>query len=104
MATLTVACNSNQGITLPTLLVASYAKLVDPNASINIKFEDVETLHASDGAVIELVLEKDPPVYGADKIIGKLLETHSSLQLKHENLVGRERLVLMKSIMTGFSR
>ena len=91
MATLTVACNANQATTLPTLLVASYAKLSDPNASINITFEDVETLHAGDGAVIELALTKNSPVYGTDKIIGKFLEIHSSLQVKHGNLVGYER-------------
>lgn len=90
MATLTVACNANQATTLPTLLVASYAKLLDPNASINITFEDVETLHASDG-VIELTLTNNHPIYGTDKIIGKFLEIHSSLQVKHQNLVGYER-------------
>lgn len=90
MATLTVACNANQATTLPTLLVASYAKFLDPNASINITFEDVETLHAGDG-VIELTLTKNPPIYGTDKIVGKFFEIHSSLQVKHQNLVGYER-------------
>lgn len=104
MTTLTVACNANQATTLPTLLVASYAKFSVPNTSINITFEDVENLHTIDGAATELVLMKDPPVYGTDKIIEKLLEIHFSLQVKHENLVGYERIVLMKSIMTGFSR
>lgn len=91
MTTLTVACNANQATTLPPLLVASYAKLLDPNTSINITFEDVETLHASDGPVIELVLTKDSPVYGADEIIGKFLDIHLSLQVNHENLVGYKR-------------
>lgn len=91
MATLTVACNANQATTLPAVLVASYAKLSDPNASINITFEDVETLHAGDGAALELIFTKDPPAYATDKIIGKLLEIHFSQRVKYEDLVGYER-------------
>lgn len=91
MATLTVACNANQATTLPAVLVASYAKCSDPNASINITFQDVETLHAGDGVALELVSTKESPVYGTDQIIGKLLEIHCSLHVKHENLVGYER-------------
>lgn len=104
MATLTVACNANQAATLPAVLVASYAKLSDPNASINITFEDIETLHAGDGATLELVFTEDPPVYGTDKIIGKLLEIHFSLSVKDENPVGYERGSFDKIIITGFSR
>lgn len=91
MATLTVACNANQATTLPAVLVASYAKFSDPDASINITFQDVETLHAGDGVALELVFTKESPVYGTDQIIGKLLEIHFSTHVKHENLVGYER-------------
>lgn len=91
MATLTVACNANQATTLPAVLVASYAKFSDPNASINITFQDVETLHAGDGVALELVSTKESPVYGTDQIIGKLFEINFSLHVKHENLVGYER-------------
>lgn len=91
MATLTVACNANQATTLPAVLVASYAKFSDPNASINITFQDVETLQAGDGVALELVFTKESPVYGTDQIIEKLLEIHFSLHVKHENLVGYER-------------
>lgn len=91
MATLTVASNANQATTLPAVLVASYAKFLDPNASINITFQDVETLHAGDGVALELVLTKESPIYSTDQIIEKLLEIYTSLHVKHENLVRYER-------------
>lgn len=91
MARLTVASNANQATTLPAVLVASYAKFSDPNASINITFQDIETLHARDRVALELVFTKESPIYGTDQIIGKLLEIYSSLHVKHENLVGYER-------------
>lgn len=91
MAKLTVACSANQATTLPAVLVASYAKFSDPNASINITFQDVESLHAGDEVALELVFTKESPIYGTDQIIEKLLETYSSLNVKHENLVGYER-------------
>lgn len=91
MATLTVACNANQATTLPAVLAASYAKLSDPSASINITFEDVETLHPGYGVALELAFKKDSPAYDTDKIIGKLLEIYFSLHVEHDNLVGYKR-------------
>ncbi len=88
MATLAIASKANQATILPALLVASYVNESDPNASITIKFEDVETLQSGNGAAVELVLEKDSSTYGSDQVIGKLLEIYSFLQTKYENLVG----------------
>ena len=88
MATLTVASKANQATTLPAVLVASYANELDPNASVTIKFEEVDGVKCGDGASVQLVFENSPPVYGSEKAIEQLFETYLVLQGKHQNSVG----------------
>ena len=87
MATLSIASKANQATFLPALLVAALANESDPNASITLKFEEVDTLKSSDGAVVEFILGSDSPVYGSEKVIAKLIEAYPFLQGKHESLV-----------------
>lgn len=89
MTTLNIASKANQATTLPVLLVASYAVESDPNASITVKFNEVDTLKSGDGASVELILGNDSPIYGSEKVIENILAAYPFLQGKHENLVGR---------------
>lgn len=52
MASLTVASKANQATTLPALLIAQYSNESDPNAKINISFNDVEKLLPEDQAYV----------------------------------------------------
>lgn len=88
MPTLCIASKANQATTVPVLLVASYVNGSDPNASIDIKFEEAENLKSKDGASVELLFEHDTPLYGFDNAIKKLTAAYPSLQGKHEALVG----------------
>lgn len=89
MTTLNIASKASQATTLPVLLVASYANESDPNASITVKFNEVDTLKSGDGASVELILGNDSPTYGSEKVIEDILVAYPFLQGKHENLVGQ---------------
>lgn len=88
MATLKVASKANQATTFPALLVAHYAKEADPNTSININFEEVDTLKARDNATVEIVVGSGTSAYGSEKVIDVLIETYPFLQGKNEASVG----------------
>lgn len=88
MSALCIASKANQATTVPVLLVASYVNESDPNASIDIKFQEAETLKSKDGASVELLVKDDTPLYGFDKAISGLTAAYPSLQGKHEALVG----------------
>ncbi|KAK4691587.1 hypothetical protein P7C71_g5437, partial [Lecanoromycetidae sp. Uapishka_2] len=87
MAALTLASRANQATTFPALLIAHYAKESDPNASINVTFEEVESLKSGDKATVELVLGSGVPSYGSESTINVLVEKYSFLQSKHEKPV-----------------
>lgn len=87
MATLSIASKANQAETFPAVLVASYVKESDPSASININFEEVETLEFSDMASVELVLGAETSKYGSMEAIASLVEAYSFLQGKNEKQV-----------------
>lgn len=87
MANLNIASKANQAITLPALLVASYAKELDSKTEITIKFEEVDTLDSGDKAHIELIVGKDAPTYGFEQVISKLLVAYPFLQEKNQSLV-----------------
>lgn len=87
MANLNIASKSNQAITLPVLLIASYAKELNSNTKITIKFEEVDTLDSGDDAQIELILGNDAPIYGVEQVINKLLVAYPFLQEKNQSLV-----------------
>ena len=87
MANLNIASRANQAVTFPALLLAARANDADPNAIINIKFEDVDKLKGGDGAVAELILGTSSPVFGTEKIIASLITSYASLQEKQEENV-----------------
>lgn len=88
MATLNIASKANQAATLPALLVASYANESDSNASITVKYDEVDTLKSGQGASVELILGNDSPTYDSKKVIEDILVAYPFIQGKHENLVG----------------
>ena len=87
MATLNIASKANQAKFLPALLIAAYATESEPNASIRIKFQEIDTLKSGDETAAELILGSDSPIYDSEKIITKLVETYPFLQGKNESLV-----------------
>ncbi|MCJ1482755.1 hypothetical protein MMC06_002921 [Schaereria dolodes] len=87
MATLNIASKANQAKFLPALLIAAYATESDPNASIRIKFQEIDTLKSGDETAAELILGSDSPIYDSEKIITKLVETYPFLQGKNESLI-----------------
>ena len=87
MATLNIASKANQATTIPALLVAEYAKESDPNASININFEEVEALKSGDRTAVELVLGSGTLHHGSEHAIGGILEAYPILQSKQEKQV-----------------
>lgn len=89
MATLNVASKANQATTFPALLVAHYAKEADPNSSINVNFEEVDTLKSGDSATVEIVVGSGTSTYGSEEVIDVLIQTYPFLQGRNETLVGR---------------
>ena len=87
MASLTIASKANQAITVPVLLVAHYAKESEPSVSLNTSFEDVDILTSNDGAVLELTLQNNAPVYAADSAIKSLVAAYPFMQDRHKDLV-----------------
>lgn len=88
MSVLCVASKANQATTVPALLVVSYLNKSDPSASIDIKFEEAETLKSKNGVSIELVVANGTPIHGFEKAISGLTAAYPSLQGTHEALVG----------------
>ena len=87
MATLNVASKANQATTFPALLVASYAKEADPNSSINVNFEEVESLRTGENATVEIAVGSGTSTYGSEKVVDVLIETFPFLQGRHDTLV-----------------
>jgi glutamyl-tRNA synthetase len=96
MATLNIASKANQATTFPALLVAHYAKESDPNASINVHFEEVEALKSGEKAAVELVVRSGTSKVGTENVTSGLIEAYPFLQSKHENLVGSKQALPYK--------
>ena len=88
MAALIIASKANQATTLPTLLIAARANESDPNAKINIKFQEVDNLQDEGGATLKLVTGTSAPILGAEEIIARLVSNYASLHEEQEDLVG----------------
>ena len=90
MATLSIASKANQATSVPALLVASYANQSNPNALVDIKFEEADTLKSKKGTSVEFVVVNDAPVYGSENAVSRLIEAHPFLQVhgKHKAPVG----------------
>ena len=93
MAILNIASKANQAALLPALLVASYANESNTNASIDIKFQEVELLDPNKETTLELILGSENPTYGSvhggDEIISSLWKAYPFGGEKHQGLVCR---------------
>ena len=89
MATLSIASKANQATTFPALLVAHYAKEADPSSSINVNFQEVNTLKAGDNATVEIAVGSGTSTYSSEKVINVLVEAFPFLQAKNDTLVGQ---------------
>lgn len=87
MAALTIASKANQATTLPALVLAQYVNESDPNAKIDIGFEDVEHLLSADQSDLELRLTGKPPIYTSKNVLPELLQSFTFWQGKNEKLV-----------------
>ncbi len=102
MATLKAASKANQATTFPALLVASYVKETGKDESINITFDEVETLKNGDHDSVELSQGNSAPTYGSENVVSKLIEGFSILKSQHESLVCAPRVDNV-SLLKSFS-
>ena len=100
MTTLNIASKANQATTIPALLVAQYAKEADPNASININFDEVEALKTGDKATVELAIGNGTSSYGPEHAISELMSAYPFLQGKHVDSVRLKCSELVQSKLT----
>lgn len=82
-----IASKANQATTFPALLVASYAQETSKNGTVNIKFDEVESLKTGEQISVKTVAGTDAPVHGPESAISKLIATFDTLKSKHESLV-----------------
>ena len=87
MAALIIASKANQATTLPTLLIAARLNETDPNAKINIKFEEADSLQNEGGATLKLITGTSAPILGAEGINARLVSNYGSLHEEPEDLV-----------------
>ena len=88
MATLNIASKANQATTFPALLVAHYANEADPNSSVKVDFEEVDSLKTEGSSTVEIVVGSGISTYGSEKVIDSLVETYPFLRGKHDASVG----------------
>ena len=100
MTTLNIASKANQATTIPALLVAQYAKEADPNASININFDEVEALKTGDKATVELAIGNSTSSYGSEHVISELMSAYPFLQGQHVDSVRLKCSELVQSKLT----
>ncbi|KAL8929571.1 MAG: hypothetical protein Q9208_001240 [Pyrenodesmia sp. 3 TL-2023] len=87
MASLTIASKANQATTLPALLIAENAKNSDPNAKIDINFQDVETLQNAEKSGLGLEISENSSMYSPRQVIRELLRLFAFWQGKNEDLI-----------------
>lgn len=104
MTALNIASKANQAITLPAVLVATYANNSDTKTPITINYEDVDTLKTGDKALVEFLCENESPIHGFEHVIGKLLEAYPSLQGENENYVGQSWQIAAELCRNRFCR
>ena len=87
MATLNIASKANQAITFPALLVASFVNDSDSDTQISVNFDEVDVLNTQDKEVVELSLGANESTYGSQEVIGKMLDSYPSIQIKNQDYV-----------------
>ena len=87
MMTLNVASRANQATTLPIVLIANYVNESEHNASVNISFEEAETLKSGDKAVIEWTDGSGKSKYGFAHVTDSIVEAYPFLQEKLEDRI-----------------
>ena len=74
MSTLKIASKANQAATFPALLVASFARELDPNANILIEFAESDSLDNANKAITGLTSSSGQKAVGPKEVLSKLLE------------------------------
>lgn len=87
MAALTIASKANQAITLPALLIAEYTKASDPNAKIDIQFEDVEFLQNAEKSGLNLKISGRSSVHQSTQFIRELMRSFTFWRGKNDDVV-----------------
>ncbi|KAL8958835.1 MAG: hypothetical protein Q9183_005760, partial [Haloplaca sp. 2 TL-2023] len=87
MASLTIASKANQAITLPPLLLASYVNESNPNAKVNIAFEDVEKLQQEDASFALTKASSGPSDPIIKDLTQVLIHTFKALKGKDDDLI-----------------
>ena len=87
MAALHIATKANQATTVPVLLVATYVNKTDPNAAIDTKFEEVESVKSGTETSVKFVVVNGAPAYGFQEVLNSLPATYPALFGKYENPV-----------------
>ena len=87
MASIRIASKANQATTLPALLVASRVRESAKDSSIEVIFEEIESLKAGHDTSVELRLGKDKYVYGSEQSVQSMVEAFPFLQSKNESSV-----------------
>ena len=77
MATLHIASKANQATSIPALLIATLANNKDPNASITIDFQDVETLRSGVKEAVEFVPKSGTSIHGSEHVVSHLAKSYS---------------------------
>ena len=88
MAALRIATKANQATSIPALLVVTYANRENPNAAIDIKYDEVETLKSGIDISTEFVVEKDASSSGFQEVLNSLTTIYPVLYGKYETPVG----------------
>ena len=91
MATLNIASKANQATFVPALLIANYVNEIDSNASIDVRFQEIESLKAGGTTCVEIILGTDSPVYGSENVVPKLIEAYPFLQGKNKTAVRHDK-------------
>lgn len=87
MSTLKIASKANQAATFPALLVAAFARELDPSSNILIEFAESDALDKGNKAITELTSSSGQNVTGPEIVLSKLLEDQPLLQGKDKTHV-----------------
>ena len=89
MATLSIATQANQAITLPALLVATYAGMENSQRGLTIHLEDAAALKSGKDVVVELAEENSSKQTGAEAVISSICEGYALSRKLHHPIAVR---------------
>ena len=82
MTTLNIASKANQAATFPALLVAAFARELNPNSNILIEFAESDSLENANKGIIELTSSSGQNAIGPGEVLSKLVDDQPLLQGK----------------------